>query len=343
MKKDATVDVAANPNVVLDVVNLVVHFPVRRGWRRRTVVRAVDDVSFQINHGEIVALVGESGCGKSTIATAVMRLLVPTSGKIVSGGRDLALLRGRKLRAARRRLQMIFQDPFGSLDSRQRVYDTVAEPLIIHRIGSSKSERNQMVIDALNLAHLRPPERLAEMFPHELSGGQRQRVAIAAAMVMQPDLVVADEPVSMLDVSARVGILRLMIDLRDRLGISYLFITHDLATAWVVADRIAVVYLGRIVEIGAATTVVGAPSHPYTRALLDVTDDDSGEQSLRVLKGETPSALNIPSGCRFHPRCPRYLELGEPDVCRTMDPSLDVVDEGGDDHRCACHFATVST
>ncbi|HVA54148.1 MAG TPA: ABC transporter ATP-binding protein [Acidimicrobiales bacterium] len=339
MKKDVTADAT----VVLDVVNLVVHFPVRRGWRRRTVVRAVDDVSFQIHRGEIVALVGESGCGKSTIAMAVMRLLVPTSGNIVSGGQDLALLRGRKLRAARRRLQMIFQDPFGSLDSRQRVYDAVAEPLIIHRIGSSKSERDEMVINALDLAHLRPPERLAEMFPHELSGGQRQRVAIAAAMVMQPDLVVADEPVSMLDVSARVGILRLMMDLRDRLGISYLFITHDLATAWVVADRIAVVYLGRIVEIGAVTTVVGAPSHPYTRALLDVTDDDSGEQSLRVLKGETPSALQIPSGCRFHPRCPRYLELGGPDVCRTMDPSLDAVGEGGDDHRCACHFAKVST
>jgi oligopeptide/dipeptide ABC transporter ATP-binding protein len=200
------------------------------------------------------------------------------------------------------------------------------------------------VMEALELAHLRPPERLASAYPHELSGGQRQRMAIASAMVLGPQLVIADEPVSMLDVSARVGILRLMMDLRDRLGTSYLFITHDLAVAWVVADRIAVLYLGRIVEIGPSPNVVSAPAHPYTQALLAVSGGDdhvSDEEGHDVLLGETPSASNVPPGCRFHPRCPRYVELGEPASCREQDPWLRVVsrDGPGDErHRTACHF-----
>lgn len=337
---------------VLEVRDLVVRFAARGGWRHRGAVKAVDGVSFDIEQGEILALVGESGCGKSTIALAVMRLLEPSSGRIISGGEDLATLRGRALRRARRRIQMIFQDPFGSLNSRQTVFDTVAEPLIIHKLGATPDERRGMVMDALDLAHLRPPQRLAENYPHELSGGQRQRVAIASAMVMRPELVIADEPVSMLDVSARAGILRLMMDLRDRLGTSYLFITHDLAVAWVVADRIAVVYLGRIVEIGPATSLVERPAHPYTKALLSVSGgDDVGPDGelIEALPGETPSAANVPVGCRFHPRCPRYAELGMPEQCRSVDPQLHVIRRAGapgDDasvissHEAACHFAS---
>ena len=244
---------------------------------------------------------------------------------------------------------MIFQDPFGSLNARQTVRQTVAEPLVIHHLGATSAERDALVMDALDLAHLRPPERLAEVYPHELSGGQRQRVAIASAMVMRPELVIADEPVSMLDVSARAGILRLMMDLRDRLGTSYLFITHDLAIAWVVADRIAVLYLGRIVEIGSAVELVKNPAHPYTQALLNVSSGDdqrAGDERGGVLAGETPSASNVPSGCRFHPRCPRYVALGRPEVCTNQDPLLRDVDGTPvslGEHRAACHFINEET
>ena len=324
---------------VLEVRDLVVHFEVRRGFRQRTTVRAVDGVSFDISQGEILALVGESGCGKSTIAMSVMRLQTPTSGHILVEGRDLGSLQGRELRRARQRIQMIFQDPFGSLDSRQTVYESVAEPLVVHGLGRQAKDRRQRVLAALDLAHLRPPERLAANYPHELSGGQRQRVAIASAMVLEPALVIADEPVSMLDVSARAGILRLMMDLRDRTGVSYLFITHELAVAWMVADRLAVLYLGRVVEIGTSPEVVARPAHPYTRALLEVSsgDDELGEKA--VLAGETPSASRVPEGCRFHPRCPRYAERGQPEVCRTQDPVLCEVGRGTQaEHLVACHF-----
>jgi oligopeptide/dipeptide ABC transporter ATP-binding protein len=330
---------------VLEVKDLVVHFRGRHG----EVVKAVDGVSFSIARGEIVALVGESGCGKSTIAMSVMRLAVPTSGTISAGGQDLTTLRGKALRQARRRVQMIFQDPFGSLDGRQTVYQSVEEPLIIHRVGTSADERRRKVLEALDFAHLRPPQRLAQVYPHQLSGGQRQRVAIASAIVLGPELIIADEPVSMLDVSARAGILRLMVDLRDRLGVSYLFITHDLAVAWVVADRIAVVYLGRIVEIGTSEELVAAPAHPYTKALLAVSGDDdrTGEidptsgEVIQVLPGETPSAAQVPTGCRFHPRCPRYAELGQPEACRTQDPVLHLMNKSvtkSHDHEVACHY-----
>ena len=328
-------------SAVLEIHDLVVHFETRRGFRQRTTVRAVDGVSFDISQGEILALVGESGCGKSTIAMSVMRLLAPTSGHILVEGRDLASLRGRELRRARQRIQMIFQDPFGSLDSRQTVYESVAEPLVVHGLGRQGEERRRRVLAALDLAHLRPPERLAANYPHELSGGQRQRVAIASAMVLEPALVIADEPVSMLDVSARAGILRLMMDLRDRTGVSYLFITHELAVAWMVADRLAVLYLGRVVEIGTSPEVVAHPAHPYTRALLEVTSGDGELGEGAVLAGETPSASRVPEGCRFHPRCPLYAERGQPEVCRTQDPTLCGVGRaapGEREHLVACHF-----
>ncbi len=323
---------------IVEVTDLSVHYASRRQrWTKRPPIKAVDGVSFSIGRGEIVALVGESGCGKSTIAQAIMRLVTPTAGRILSEGQDIAALRGRGLRRARRRFQMIFQDPFGSLDPRQTVYDTVIEPLLIHRVGANAAQRRQRVLEALDFAHLRPPERLASRYPHELSGGQRQRVAIASAIVLGPQLVVADEPVSMLDVSARAGILSLMADLRDQLGISYLFITHDLSVAWVLADRIAVIYLGRIIEIGSSADVVGAPLHPYTRALLAVASD---EEHL-TLSGETPSAAAIPAGCRFHPRCPLYRSLGQPELCHSSDPQLVSLGSqavGIPNHQAACHF-----
>jgi oligopeptide/dipeptide ABC transporter ATP-binding protein len=324
---------------VLEVRSLHVEFPVRGSHHPRRVVRAVDGVSFDVARSEILALVGESGCGKTTIAQAVMRLVEITSGQIVSSGSDLASLKGRELRRARRQFQMIFQDPFSSLDPRKTVYDTVVEPLVIHGVGADEADRRRRVLEALDFAHLRPAERLADRYPHELSGGQRQRVAIACAVVLEPALVVADEPVSMLDVSAQAGILRLMLDLRDRLGVSYLFITHDLSVAWVLADRIAVVYLGRIVEIGPVADLVSAPAHPYTRALLAAADEASAaSRSARTLRGETPSAVDIPAGCRFRPRCPLYSELGEPEVCQTDDPALSsVAAQSG--RQVACHFS----
>ncbi len=322
---------------VLEVVDLVVHFR-QRGPGHRTVVRAVDGVSFDIARGEILALVGESGCGKSTIAMAVARLLPPTSGRVLVDGVDVTDVGGRALRVIRRRVQMIFQDPFGSLDARQTVFETVAEPIRIHRLTRDPEDRRRRVMTALYQANLRPPERLAQRSPHELSGGQRQRVAIAAAMVVGPELVVADEPVSMLDVSARAGVLRLMMEGRDRFGVAYLFITHDLATAWVVADRIAVVYLGRIVEIGPSAQLVRRPIHPYTRALLMVAGGE--EHDGPVLLGEAPSATQVPSGCRFHPRCPRYQAAGEPSVCRTEEPTLHIRSANADPiHQVSCHLA----
>jgi oligopeptide/dipeptide ABC transporter ATP-binding protein len=331
------------PETVLEVDDLHVHFEGHRSGGHRTTIRAVDGVSFSIEQGEILALVGESGCGKTTIAQAVMRLVPLTSGQIVSSGRDLAALRGRELRKVRRSFQMIFQDPFASLDPRRTAYQTVVEPLVIHGVGSNDEERRALVLQALEFAYLRPAERLADRYPHELSGGQRQRVAIAAAMVLNPALVVADEPVSMLDVSAQTGILKLMVDLRDRLDVSYLFITHDLSIAWVVADRIAVVYLGRIVEIGPSAELVAAPAHPYTQALLAAAGDadPTGDVAATQLTGETPSAADVPVGCRFHPRCPRYRELGEPEQCRDTDPLLQIASPGqpgAATHQTACHF-----
>ncbi len=303
--------------------------------RKTKPVLAVDGVSFDVRPGEVLALVGESGCGKTSIARAVMRLLQPSGGKIVLNGTDITRMKNRALRPIRAGIQMVFQDPYESLDPRQTVFDLVAEPLSIHRRLRERGERRDAVLRALERAGLHPAEEIARRYPHHLSGGQRQRVAIAAAMVLEPSLIVADEPVSMLDVSLRAGILRLMLDLREQRDLAYLFITHDLSLAWVVADRIAVVYLGRIVEIGPPVEVIGSPRHPYTKALVSVIPvPEAGAAAEQiVLVGETPSARAIPAGCRFHPRCWKYEALRRPDVCRTQDPSL--TDEI---HAGACHF-----
>ena len=331
----------AAPEPILRVEGLRVQFPVRGssgGFRGpRKVVRAVDDVSFDVMPGEILALVGESGCGKTTIARTINRLERPVAGRVLYRGQDLAAVRGKALRQLRRRIQLVFQDPYESLDPRQTVYDIVAEPLRIHGLAPTDTERRRIVYDALDAAGLHPPEQIARRHPHHLSGGQRQRVAIASTLVLDPDFIVADEPVSMLDVSVRAEILSLLLDLRGARNLSFLFITHDLSLAWVIADRIAVVYLGKVVEIGTADEVIRSPKHPYTRSLVSVIPvPEPGVRADRLLlSGETPSPVDVPSGCRFHPRCWLRRRLDNPAACETQDPAL----TGDGAQLAACHFA----
>jgi oligopeptide/dipeptide ABC transporter ATP-binding protein len=326
---------------LISVVDLRVEFPPSRASRdlagRGRPVRAVDGVSLDLWPGEVLALVGESGSGKTTIAHALMRLVAPSSGQIVHHGRDITRLAGAELRALRKSFQLIFQDPYESLDPRQTVEAIITEPLLIHGVGRSSGERAGLVREALASVGLTPADEFAGRFPHQLSGGQRQRVSIAAAMVLEPELVVADEPVSMLDVSVRAGILRLILDLRATRGFACLFITHDLSLAWVLADRIAVLYLGRVVEIGPAAEIIRAPRHPYTRALVSVipVPRPSARRKQDILEGETPSPSATPGGCRFHPRCPLRRSLGNPEICERVDPALE---PSGADHAAACHF-----
>jgi oligopeptide/dipeptide ABC transporter ATP-binding protein len=312
---------------LLDVEALEVGYPISRGivgtLRRadERTVQAVDGVSFTVSAG---ALVGESGCGKTTTAQTIMRLVDPSAGRVRFRGRDLAGLSQRALRPVRREMQLIFQDPYESLDPRFRVRQTVEEPLVIHGLGSGRADREARVRAALERAGLTPADLFWDRFPHELSGGQRQRVAIASALVLEPQLLIADEPVSMLDVSVRAGVLSLLDELR-RDGLGILMITHDLATAAHYADRILVMYLGRIVEQGPARAVIGAPAHPYTRALVSVVPrrDPRAQTQPQILAGETPDPTRIPAGCRFHPRCP----VMEP-RCLEIDPPLVPVASG---------------
>ena len=324
-------------SVLLEIEDLVVHYPLPRGIfgslarREALQVRAVDGVTLALVAGELVALVGESGCGKTTTAQAVLRLVDPVSGTIRYEGRDITRLGPRALRPLRREIQIVYQDPYESLDPRLRVRAAVEEPLLIHGLGGSKEERLDRVREALERVELSPPDLFLDRYPHELSGGQRQRVAIAAALVLGPRLLVADEPVSMLDVSVRAGVLKLLDGLR-KTGLAVLMITHDLSTAALFADRIAVMYLGRIVEIGVAADVVASPQHPYTQALLSVVPgaDPRERKRLQILRGETPDAVRIPSGCRFHPRCP--LAVAE---CSISDPALEH-HTGSPGHDAAC-------
>ncbi|MFL5923795.1 MAG: ABC transporter ATP-binding protein [Gaiellaceae bacterium] len=325
---------------LLEVDELVVHYPVARGLvgavarRPAETVRAVDGISFTLDHGELLALVGESGCGKTTTAQTVLRLIEPVGGRISFHGEDITSLGNRGLRPLRRRMQIVYQDPYESLDPRLTVRKTVEEPLVIHRTGGSKAERAELVRDALTRVEMTPPELFLDRYPHELSGGQRQRVAIAAAIVLGPELLVADEPVSMLDVSVRAGVLALLDRLR-KAGLGVLMITHDLSTAARFADRIAVMYLGRIVEEGPAAAVVSDPQHPYTKALLSVVPrrDPRDRARAQILRGEAPDAVRIPAGCRFHPRCP--IAIAE---CREIDPALEPAGSGAG-HEAACILA----
>jgi len=328
---------SAEPTL-LQVEDLVVRYPIHRGLlgsatrTPRRSVHAVEGVSLSLRRGEMLALVGESGCGKTTTAQAVLRLVDPVSGSIRFEGRDLVPLGPRELRPLRRRIQVVYQDPYESLDPRFRVRAAVQEPLLIHGLGGSKAERAARVRDALVRVELSPPELYLDRYPHELSGGQRQRVAIAAALVLEPDVLVADEPVSMLDVSVRAGVLNVLDGLREQ-GLAILMITHDLSTAVRFAQRIAVMYLGRIVEEGPAAAVVRNPQHPYTKALLSVVPrrDPRDRQQPQILKGETPDAVFIPSGCRFHPRCPIAEER-----CAVEDPALARPASAEAGHRAAC-------
>jgi oligopeptide transport system ATP-binding protein len=317
---------------LLEVRNLTHHFMVRGGafQRERGRVHAVDDVSFVVHEGETLGLVGESGCGKSTLARCVVRLLQPTSGQVAFDGRPIEHLEGAALRPVRRQLQIVFQDPYASLNPRRRVADIVADPLRIHGIGNRR-ERRKRVAELLSTVGLSPEH--ANRYPREFSGGQRQRIGIARALALQPRMIVADEPVSALDVSIQAQVLNLLEDLQEQFGLTYLFIAHDLGVVRHVSHRIAVMYLGKIVEIAPADDLYTSTIHPYTEALLTavpVPDPDvSARRRRSILRGDVPSPLNPPAGCRFHTRCPYAT-----DVCRTEEPPLR---DFGRLHLAACH------
>jgi len=327
------------PADLLQVHDLVVRYPVRRGLmeairrRPRRFVSAVDGVSLSVAPGEMLAIVGESGCGKTSTAQAILRMVETTSGVIELGGRDITHLGTKDLRPIRRDMQMVYQDPYESLDPRFRVRRAVEEPMVVHGIGSSRAERERLTIEALERVELAPADLFIDRYPHELSGGQRQRVAIAASLVLHPKLLLADEPVSMLDVSVRAGILTLLDQLRRDGDMAIVMITHDLSTAAHFSDRIAVMYLGRIVEEGPSRSVIRDPQHPYTKALLSVVPkrDPRERGDPQILQGETPNPVDLPTGCRFHPRCP----VAE-DRCRTIDPELRAAGHIASDHRAAC-------
>ena len=322
-----------NQSSILQVRHLRTLFPVKKAgfWRvLDKYVHAVDDVSFELRRGEVLALVGESGCGKSTLALSLMGLEIPTSGSIIFEDEDVTHLGVPATKALRRRMQMVFQDPYESLNPLMTVGELVAEPLLVHRLAKNGEERASRVRQALEDAGLKPAETFVHRYPHELSGGQRQRVVIAGALVLEPAILLADEPVSMLDVSIRAEILNLLAELRAGRGISILFITHDLSTAAYFADRVAVMYLGRIVEIGPTREVLARPAHPYTKALLSVIPVPNPRQRRErlILQGDPPNPIDLPSGCRFNPRCPLAQAM-----CQEQDPPLREVGAG---HEAAC-------
>ncbi|NTJ62169.1 ATP-binding cassette domain-containing protein [Agrobacterium rhizogenes] len=308
---------------LLSVDRLSTHYPAAAGT-----VRAVDDVSLEILEGEIVALVGESGCGKSTLGKSLMRLIDPTSGRVTFKGRDVAAMSGKELQAIRRHIQMIFQDPFASLNPRQTIRTILTAPLGVHGIGDRKSRD---AIAASMVAHVGLPPDSLDRYPHEFSGGQRQRIGIARALILQPELVICDEPVSALDLSIQAQILNLLVEMKTELSLSYLFISHDLSVVRYFADRVLVMYLGRIVESAPTARLWSDAKHPYTRALLAAVPDPSRRKQAAPITGDLPSPHNPPSGCRFHTRCPLAT-----DICRTDDPAYR---QTGSGHAVACHHA----
>jgi len=326
---------------LVEVQDLVKHFPVRGGILQRTVgtVQAVDGVSFDIARGETLGLVGESGCGKTTVGRLLLRLIEPTSGTIRFDGVDISAISGAALKPYRRRMQIIFQDPYASLDPRTPIGDSIGEGLRIHGIGTS-AERRDKVAKIMDMVGLQPYH--ARRYPHEFSGGQRQRIGIARALVLEPDLVVCDEPVSALDVSIQAQVLNLLKSLQRELGLTYVFVAHNMGVVEHISDRVAVMYLGRIAELADRRELFRKQEHPYTAALMSaipVPDPEARRQRV-ILTGDVPSPVNPPSGCRFHPRCPLRAELGDPEICVGQVPAL--IDLGGG-HLCACHFRTPAT
>jgi oligopeptide transport system ATP-binding protein len=314
---------------LMTVQHVTKHFPLKGG---RGTVQAVEDVSFILKNGETLGVVGESGCGKSTLARVLLRLIEPSSGKIYLEGNDLGNLSPKNLRAKRREMQIIFQDSYASLDTRQKIGNIIAEPLVVHRMGS-RMKRRERVAQLLDMVGLEPDA--AKRYPHEFSGGQRQRIGIARAIALEPKLVIADEPVSALDVSIQSQVLNLLVDLRTQLGLSYIFISHDLTVVEHICDTIAVMYLGEIVEMTDVETLFAAPKHPYTQALLSAIPrpDPKRRGSPRiVLQGDIPNPENPPDGCRFHTRCPKAMP-----ECKTQKPGQSLFGQSGSDHLVSCH------
>jgi oligopeptide/dipeptide ABC transporter ATP-binding protein len=326
---------------LVEVRDLVKHFPVKGGVLQRTIaeVQAVDGVSFDIRRGETLGLVGESGCGKTTVGRLVLRLIEPTSGTIRFDGEDITGIKGAALKRYRRRMQIIFQDPYASLDPRTPIADSIGEGLRVHGLGSGK-ERGRKVAKMMDLVGLQSYH--ARRYPHEFSGGQRQRIGIARALVLEPDLVVCDEPVSALDVSIQAQVLNLLHDLQGELGLTYLFVAHNMGVVEHISDRVAVMYLGKIVEVADRHELFRDPEHPYTQALMSaipVPDPELRRQRV-ILRGDVPSPVNPPHGCHFHPRCQLRQSLGDPEICVAQEPPLISLSSGPDglQHEAACHF-----
>jgi oligopeptide transport system ATP-binding protein len=325
-------------DILLSVDQLKVHFPVTAGLVRKKQVasiKAVDGVSFDLRRGETLGLVGESGCGKSTTALAVLRMQNVTAGRIVFEGRDITHLTAKQMRPVRRQMQMVYQDPFGSLNPRMKVRDLIGEPLLVHGLAKDRKQYRRRIDELIDLVGLLP--EMADRYPHEFSGGQRQRIGIARALALEPSLILCDEAVSALDVSIQAQVLNLFMDLQDRLGLTYLFIAHDLSVVRHISDRIAVMYLGQIVEIAERDELFRNPQHPYTRALMNaipIPDPVLEETRPRqLLIGEVPSVTNPPGGCRFHPRCPRVFE-----PCAAKVPELKKPSAATTSTRVACHL-----
>ena len=317
---------------LIQVKNLVTYFPVRSGILQRVVawVQAVDDVSFTIRAGETLGLVGESGCGKTTVGRSILRLVEPTSGSVIFDGKDILTLRRKELKDLRRDMQIIFQDPFASLDPRVPIGDSVMEGLNIHKIGSRR-ERYDLMIETLRKVGLE--DYHARRYPHEFSGGQRQRIGIARALALRPKFIICDEPVSALDVSIQSQVLNILKDLQADFNLTYLFIAHNLSVVEHISERVAVMYLGKIVELTTRDTLFKMPLHPYTQALMSAIPiaDPTLKRKRTILKGDVPSPLHPPSGCRFHPRCPVAREN-----CSIDEPTLREINPG---HQVACHYA----
>jgi oligopeptide/dipeptide ABC transporter ATP-binding protein len=327
-----------NNETVVDIKELKVQFDIKQSFlqdifsKKKKIVKAVDGVDLKINEGEIVSLVGESGSGKTTLGKAILDLVPVTEGEILFKGRNIDFGNKKEVKKFRQKAQMIFQDPYQSLDPKSLIIDAVAEPLEINSLVKTAEERKEKVIKALEDSGLAPGENFLYRFPYELSGGQRQRAAIAGSLILNPDFIVADEPVSMLDVSVRTGILKLLLGLKESRNLAFLFITHDLSLAWLISDRIAIMYLGKIVEIGESDEVIKKSLHPYTNALLDIMPipEVHKDRKRKVLEGEIPNPTEVPKGCRFNTRCVHAFEK-----CRKVEPNLKEVKDG---HFVACHL-----